>query len=152
MNITDSLRPDDSIAVPSGRPRSNRVLAAAGAAVMGAGALAVAFFDPSKSNFFPTCPLYALTGLACPGCGLTRGFHALFHGDVITAIDFNALILVWAVIFGYVFLSLMVLAFRGSSLYMWPTRPRFLWGFMIVLIGFGFLRNLPVYPFTILFP
>ena len=129
-----------------------RLTAAAGGAVVIGASGAVAYFDPAKANFFPVCPLFALTGFACPGCGLTRGFHSLFHGDLISAIDFNALIPVWAMIFAYVFVSLILLAMRGRGLPMWPTWPRFLWTFMIVLLVFGVLRNLPVYPFTILFP
>jgi hypothetical protein len=133
-------------------PTIERLTAAAGVAVMIGGSGAVAYFDPAKANFFPVCPLFALTGIACPGCGLTRGFHSLFHGDIISAIDFNALIPVWAVIFAYVFVSLILLALRGRGLPMWPTWPRFLWAFMIVLLFFGVARNIPIYPFTILFP
>ncbi len=134
------------------RPVSERILAAAGVLTLGGGATAIALFDPSKASFFPVCPLLALTGIACPGCGLTRGFHALFHGDLITAIDFNALVLVWAAVIGWAVLSLAVLAARGRGLYMWPTRPRFMWAFMIVLVGFGILRNIPAWPLTILYP
>ena len=133
-------------------PRTGRLLAGAGAVALAGGSAFVAYFDPTKANFFPVCPLLALTGFACPGCGLTRGFHALFHGDIIPAIDFNALIPVWVVIFGWVFVSLILLAVRGRGLAMWPMRPRFLWTFMIVLIAFGIVRNIPIYPFTILFP
>lgn len=133
-------------------PIAERLMAAAGVAAMAAGSAAVAYFDPVAAGFFPVCPLYSLTGIACPGCGLTRGFHALFHGDVLGALDFNALIPVWTVIFGYVFVSLLVLAVRGKGLPMWPTWPRFLWTFMIVLLVFGVVRNIPAYPFTILFP
>ena len=133
-------------------PTAQRLAAAAGVAVMAAGSGAVAYFDPSTANFLPVCPLYSITGYACPGCGLTRGFHALFHGDVLTALDFNALIPVWMVIFGYVFVSFALFAVRGRGLPMWPIRPKFLWMFMIVLLAFGVLRNIPVYPFTILFP
>ena len=129
-----------------------RLAAAGGVAAIAGGAGAVAYFDPSKAGLFPVCPLFALTGFACPGCGLTRGFHALFHGDIITAIDFNALIPLWVLIFGWVFVSLLLVAVRGRGLPMWPTYPKFLWSFAIVLLGFGVLRNLPVWPLTILFP
>lgn len=131
---------------------TQRTIAAAGVTAMTGGAAFVAYFDPSKAGFFPVCPLFALTGLACPGCGMTRGFHSLFHGDIISAIDFNALVPVWAVIFGYVFVSLALMAVRGKGLPIWPTNPRFLWAFMIVLLTFGVLRNIPLYPFTILYP
>ena len=70
----------------------------------------------------------------------------------ITALDFNALIPVWAVIFAWVTVSLILLAMRGRGLYMWPTRPRFMYGFMMVLLTFGVTRNIPVWPLTILFP
>jgi len=131
---------------------TERLTAGAGIAAMTVGSAYVAYFDPSTSHFFPVCPLFEITGFACPGCGLTRGFHALFHGDVLTALHFNALIPVWAVIFGYVFLSMGLLAIRGRGLKMWPTAPKFLWSFMIVLLTFGVLRNLPLYPFSLLFP
>lgn len=129
-----------------------RLGAATAVIAMGTAGVVGFLFDPVKSNFLPVCPLYSLTGLACPGCGLTRGFHALFHGDVITALDFNLLLPIWAVIIGYVFISLVLLAVRGRGLPMWPSYPKFLWGFMIVLVGFGVLRNIPVWPLTILFP
>ena len=133
-------------------PIAERILAGTGVATMAVGSGAVAYFDPSRANVFPVCPLYALTGFACPGCGLTRGFHALFHGDILTALDFNALIPVWIGIFGYLWISLVLFAVRGKGLPMWPARPAFLGGFMVVLLVFGVLRNLPIYPFTILFP
>lgn len=131
---------------------SERFLAAVGAAALVGGSGAVAYFDPAKANFFPVCPLLALTGFACPGCGLTRGFHALFNGDVIPALDFNLLIPVWAAIFLWIGFSLVLLAAMGRGLYMWPTRPTFLWAFGIVLVTFGVLRNIPIWPLTILFP
>src|SRR4051794_31711760 len=105
-------------------PMTVRWSAAAGAALMAVGSGTIAYFDPSKANFLPVCPLYSLTGFACPGCGLTRGFHALFHGDVPTALDFNALIPVWVAIFGYAFVSLALLAMRGRGLPVWPVGPK----------------------------
>ena len=38
------------------------------------GVLAVLFvFDPVTAHIFPTCPMCAVTGLYCPGCGTLRG-------------------------------------------------------------------------------
>jgi hypothetical protein len=134
------------------RPVVERISAAAGVGAMGAGSSVVWAFDPSTTHFLPVCPLYSLTGFACPGCGLTRGFHALFHGDVLTALDFNALIPIWTVIFGYLFVSLCLTAIRGRGLPWKFISPSVLLGLLILLITFGVLRNLPYYPFTILFP
>lgn len=146
------MQVEEQIAGLNISPMAVRWTAAAGAALMAAGSGTVAYFDPAKANFLPVCPLYSLTGFACPGCGLTRGFHALFHGDVLTALDFNALIPIWVVIFGYGLLSMTLLAVRGRGLPMWSIGPKVLFGFMAMLILFGVLRNLPFYPFTLLFP
>lgn len=143
---------EDQIVDLTANPPIRRLLAAAGVATLAAGSTVVAYYDPTTSHMLPVCPLFALTGFACPGCGLTRGFHALFHGDLVTAVDFNAFVPVWALIFMWVAVSLALYAVRGQGLPMWPTNPRFMWVFMCFMLVFGVLRNIPVYPFTILFP
>ncbi|MBX3281979.1 MAG: DUF2752 domain-containing protein [Acidobacteria bacterium] len=129
-----------------------RLSALAGAGAMAAGSVMVAAFDPTKVHIFPVCPLLALTGIACPGCGLTRAFHALFHGDIVTALDFNLLAPVWAIAFAWIFVSLILLGIRKKGLPMWPTNPKFIYVFFSVLLVFGVLRNIPAWPLTILFP
>ncbi|MGM1062991.1 DUF2752 domain-containing protein [Saccharothrix sp. Mg75] len=63
------------------------------AAVAGCGVLL--FVDPNQpGSLLPPCPLYALTGIQCPACGSTRMVHALLHGDVVAAWQFNAVMLV----------------------------------------------------------
>lgn len=132
--------------------KTERWLAAGGAVGMGAGAAVVWYFDPTKAGFFPVCPLYALTGIACPGCGLTRGFHALLHGDVLTALDYNAMIPFFAFLAGLGFVSMIVYAIRGRGLEFNLLHPRVLWVFLVMLAVFGVTRNIPLYPFTVLFP
>lgn len=133
-------------------PLSGRLLAAGGLAGLAVGSGLVWYFDPTKSNFFPVCPLYSLTGFACPGCGLTRGFHALFHGDIVTALDFNALIPFFALAFIFLVVTLFSIVVRGKGLVKLSASPNFLFGTLVLLVVFGVLRNLPFYPFTFLFP
>lgn len=67
-------------------------LAVAAAAVAGCGVLL--FVDPNQpGSLLPPCPLYALTGIQCPACGSTRMVHALLHGDLVGAWEFNAVML-----------------------------------------------------------
>lgn len=129
-----------------------RILAAIGTTAVIGGAGVVWFFNPSNVNFLPVCPLYSATGIACPGCGLTRGFHALFHGDILTALDFNALLPIYAIILGYFFISMTLVAIRGRGLSFEYFKPKFVWSFMFLAIAFAVLRNLPYYPFSVLYP
>src|SRR5215207_614170 len=141
----------DPVKVPDAS-KVERTFAAAGASAMIAGAAAVWYFDPTTAGFFPVCPLYSMTEFACPGCGLTRGFHALFHGDVLTALDYNALIPVFGAFLGYLVLSMFLVAVRGRGLTMGKMNGPLLWATFGLLLVFGVLRNLPIYPFTWLFP
>ncbi len=68
----------------AGPPVAVAVGAAATAAV-------VARNDPSTTGGLVACPVRALTGIWCPGCGLTRATHHLLHGDVVQALSFNAM-------------------------------------------------------------
>lgn len=44
---------------------------------------------PSVDSGEPTCILRILTGLPCPGCGMTRSWVHLAHGDVAAAFEYN---------------------------------------------------------------
>ena len=129
-----------------------RALALALMAGMSAVAFAVWFFNPATAGFFPVCPLYKLTGLACPGCGMTRGLHALLHGDVAGALDYNLLLPGILFFFGYLFVSLFLTFARGRGLNFKLFNQKVLWGFFAFALCFTVLRNLPYYPFSILYP
>lgn len=131
---------------------TERVLAGAGILAASAGAFVVGYFNPVTAGFFPVCPLFAATGLSCPGCGLTRGFHALFHGDFLDALQFNALLPVYALVFTYLFVSMLSIAARGRGLSFNIFRPNLIWSFLVIAIVFGVVRNFPLYPFTLLAP
>jgi hypothetical protein len=57
-----------------------------------------------SDNGIILCPFRALTGYPCPGCGMTRAFSAIAHGEPLRAVIYNPLspvlfiaaLLVWA--------------------------------------------------------
>jgi len=138
--------------MPETNSTTERILAAAGGSAIIGGSALVWYFNPTTAGFFPVCPLFSLTGIHCPGCGLTRGFHALFHGDVLTALHCNALLPIFVFLFGFIFVSLFLIAVRGRGLSWRVFPPSAMYGFLVLAAAFFVLRNLPFYPFTLLAP
>jgi Protein of unknown function (DUF2752) len=75
-----------------------------GLAVAAGAAVVLYVFDPAGQRFVPVCKFYQMTGLQCPGCGMTRATHQLLHGRIGAAFYYNALyvallpgLLLWAV-------------------------------------------------------
>ena len=59
-------------------------------AAIGAMTIVASFaYAPVISRGPVLCPFRFLTGVPCPGCGLTRSFCALTHGDVTSAFAFH---------------------------------------------------------------
>lgn len=129
-----------------------RILALTGVGLAAAGALYVRHFNPTTNGIFPACPFNAITGLYCPGCGLTRGYHQLFNGHILAALDYNPLIVLWTPILVYLGISYFLLGVRGKSLPLYMPSNPVLISLLVLLITFWVLRNIPFYPFTILAP
>lgn len=47
------------------------------------------FVDPLKAEWAPKCMIHSMTGLQCPGCGISRATHALLHGKAYEALQYN---------------------------------------------------------------
>jgi hypothetical protein len=128
-------------------PRSRWGLVGVGAAAL-AGCAYVALYDPNGSSaLYPVCPFNAVTGLDCPGCGITRALHALLTGDVVRALDHNVLfvlalpLVLWAVAASAARRSGR--RFPGPELRWQP------WTTVTVAVlvgGFWLVRNLPGLP------
>ena len=110
-----------------------------GLALAGVGMLFA--FDPAVTDWFPSCPLFALTGWLCPLCGSLRAGHALLHGHVGAALALNPLTTVTAAA------ALAALAHDGLR----PDRSSFVDRLVPLCFGtpgltlaaaFGVLRNL----------
>lgn len=113
------------------------------------------FIDPAASpDVTLKCMTYKMTGFYCPGCGETRALHALLHGHIIQAFDYNLLFPIVAVVMAWFFLvGLTTLICRKRVMWIPETFPVWL-GIVIgvVIVLFTVLRNIPVWPFSILAP
>ncbi len=54
-------------------------IALVGAVVFGVGALVYLYFHSPYEHTVTYCVFYHLTGLKCPGCGMTRALYNLLH-------------------------------------------------------------------------
>jgi hypothetical protein len=126
---------------------------ATGCALAAAGAY-VALNDPSAAGSrFPSCVFRETTGLWCPGCGLTRGMHSLFTGDLPAALSFNVFTPVAAVLIVAMWWWWTSRAFgvqRPSPLARAPGAAWFVLAAVVVL--YGVLRNIPLEPLRALAP
>ena len=86
-------------------------------------------------TFWPKCPVFALTGVYCPGCGGLRATDALLHGDLAGALNQNALIFALPVLLAGGFLAQRVQRTWFTVLLVTVTAG--------VTITFTILRNLP---------
>lgn len=114
-------------------------------ATLAAGIGLLLVFDPNATDSpLPQCVFRILTGLYCPGCGMTRALHALLHADAATAWAMNPMI---------VLMLALLPAMAWHQLGQRPALPasfsRVLMNgkaWITLLVAFGVLRNLPWAP------
>ena len=102
---------------------------------------------------YPGCVFHQMTGLWCPGCGLTRGTYQLLHGhlgaalgdNVFTPLALAAIVLAW--------FAWLRVSWGAPPIRIPPTVQR--WATFVLpvlLISYGILRNVPVAPLRALAP
>ncbi|QDV69739.1 hypothetical protein Poly24_34560 [Rosistilla carotiformis] len=110
---------------------------AIGLLVIGGGFL-LYHVEPNATSWYPKCPLHQMTGLHCPGCGITRSASALVHGDLATAVRMNPL----AVLGGPILVILLWRRGRQPSADK-PTGPALGQILLVVLVVYFVARNVP---------
>lgn len=96
----------------------------------------------------PNCLIKLTTGFDCPGCGGTRAFWYLMHGNLPAAARNHLL-----VVFAAPYLLYMYVAWAAGKIFGWRlpvlrATPRTITVFLSVWLVFSIARNLPWAPFT----
>ena len=118
--------------MPSGRSRVPRTLAVA--ALLPALFVASYAYRPHVEDGPVVCVSRLTWGVPCPGCGLTRAFCFLSHGEVGDAIRFNATAPLAVLYVGAIWLYYVINAWRGAPP-AWPTG-RIAEGALVVTLAF----------------
>ncbi len=111
------------------------------------------FFPVTRNSFHPSCIFKTITGLHCPGCGSQRAISAILKGNFLQAMSYNILFLLSLPFIGFSATVFTLNAFRKKQIQQtifyknWFIKLVF-----IVVILFWILRNIPVYPFSLLAP
>lgn len=136
---------------PSGTSRTARLGRVLGRTPLGpalAASVAVAGLallnrvDPNEPGHYPSCPFLLVSGLYCPGCGSMRMLHHLSEGDVVDAFWLNplAFLLLPALLAYWLQWTYRVTTGRPRGA---PLRSGLVWLFLLVVMAFWVLRNLP---------
>ena len=120
------------------------------------GAFVYYFFmhNPMKEGaVFLRCPSNLIFGINCPGCGSHRAIYYLLHFDILEALRYNALLTIsfpfilyigaiW--IYNFIFeKQVRIKLFYNNKI---------VWLLFFVIIIYGILRNIAIYPLTFLSP
>lgn len=125
----------------TGKRKANQALVLVALALAAAAALVLHWFPPAGHGFYPRCTLFVWTGLLCPGCGSLRALSAITHGHFAEALHANLLLT----------LAIPVCALlagwrrwrHGDWAWVTSIRPHIWWLLLAIVLGYGFVRNLP---------
>lgn len=96
----------------------------------------------TKSDMPSICLIRRLTGLKCPGCGMSRALLALIRLDISAAIGHNLLVLPILLYIVYVLVCASISYIKSGKVSLFP-KPEWLnISFLAVLVIFTVIRNI----------
>lgn len=109
------------------------------------GIILVKVYNPEEESFFIPCMLYKLTGIKCPGCGMTRSVHYLVNGNIKQAIWYNLMLIPIIFLVVYALYRYILFLVKNEEIIN-KSLENLLKFFLAIIILFGVTRN-----FTTLF-
>ena len=126
-------------------------LSVCAAAAACAGALYLYFMGPK--NIPLPCVFYSVTGLYCPGCGAGRACYSILHGQFLNAFCYNPLMTILLPLIGLYIADRMVdWIITGGNQIDRKINVKFITWVLVIVVVYGVLRNIPVFPFTLMAP
>lgn len=113
-----------------------------------AGALVLFLFDPVGHGFYPSCLFKQTTGYDCSGCGGLRSVHQLLHGNVWSAFQLNAMVVIALPITAMLLIRSRLIR-RRTTCQATSVSLVWVWVAVALVILFGVVRNLPIWPFGV---
>ena len=110
------------------------------------------FYDPLVSTFFPKCIFNQATGLHCPGCGTQRAIHNILQGNIIIGFSYNIFLLLIVLVLVYLLLLNTFKKITRKEYSNILKKPIVTNSILVFVILFWILRNINIYPFTLLAP
>lgn len=98
----------------------------------------------NKLNIYINCPIKEITGLYCPGCGITRMLQAILQLNFYQAFRYNPLLFISLPFF--IFFTIEGIITKKDPLYN-KIPNKILITIIIIFIIYGILRNLPLFDF-----
>lgn len=93
------------------------------------------------AGFGIPCMLHQMTGLECPGCGLTRAIAAVVRLDFSAAFGFNLLWPLYAAYFLWGSIAMAVAYVKRGEVGYLPGKTWMHAVILAVVVGYGLLRN-----------
>ncbi|WP_036527322.1 DUF2752 domain-containing protein [Nocardia sp. CNY236] len=99
--------------------------------------------DPHVEGSYGVCPLYALTGWYCPGCGGMRAVHHLTDGQIGDAVQSNLLAIPLVLALVIWVTDWTIRGWRGRSMRLPSMSPTTIWMFFVAMAIYTGVRNTP---------
>lgn len=130
-----------------------RVLSIIGIFVIALAGAVFLYYHSPEENMWLICIIYKLSGYYCPGCGAGRACYAILHGRFYQAFCYNpllCLLLPWFALYFCICMTQWLLYGRETISQRIPAWVAYV--ILAIVILYGILRNIAVYPFSLLAP
>jgi hypothetical protein len=88
------------------------------------------------------CWFREFTGYLCAGCGGTRSFYALLHGNILDSFKYNAFVPSMALVGVVMYIRLFAKVICGFKITVLPKNDAWVYVLLVLSLGYFLLRNL----------